>query len=124
MANIGTKLATFFFGIKVGIDEFGNTYYKSRKTVDYIGKYNTERRWVIYNGKSEASKIPPYWHGWIHYYSDELPEITYIKSNKWQKNYLPNLTGTNFFYSPSGHKEKLGKRDKATGDYESWKPKI
>ena len=79
MANLGTKLFTIFFGVKVGTDEFGNVYYKTRKPNDYIGKYGKERRWVIYKGKSEASKIPASWHGWIHYTFDEIPDEKVLK---------------------------------------------
>ena len=32
-----------------------------------------KRRWVIYNGYAEASKVPPDWHGWLHYTFDEPP---------------------------------------------------
>lgn len=124
MANIGTLLFTTFFGKKVGTDEFGNKYYKSAKFLGkHIGRYNKERRWVIFKGKAEASKIPPYWHGWMHYTFDNIPtESDMKKQYAWQKEYLPNLTGTDYAYLPNGHKDKLGKRDKATGDYSSWRP--
>lgn len=124
MANIGTKLFTAIFGKYVGQDPFGNKYYcSSKKLGKYVGRYNKERRWVIYKGKAEASKIPPYWHGWIHYNTDEIPtEKDMKKKYKWQKQPLPNLTGTNYAYLPNGHKEKEGIRDKAMGDYIPWNP--
>ena len=45
--TVGTFLYTLFFGKLVGKDSFGNKYYISKK-----GK-----RWVIYNGEINASKI-------------------------------------------------------------------
>lgn len=123
MAPIGTLLYTFVFGKKVGTDEFGNKYYTTSAFSKQVGRYNRERRWVIYNGKAEASKIPPYWHGWMHYSVDSIPsEKDARKSQQWQKSHLPNLTGTEYAYLPTGHKDKGGERDKATGDYQAWKP--
>ena len=40
----------------------------------------------------------------------------------WQKDHLPNLTGTRYAYRPPGHVLSGGQRDKATGDYEPWTP--
>lgn len=124
MAKIGTLIFTTVFGKKVGVDEFGNKYYKSSKLVGkYIGRYDKERRWVIFKGKAEPSKIPAYWHGWMHYALDEVPTAADIKKKyQWQKSHLPNLTGTAYSYLPSGHIQKGGKREKATGDYTPWKP--
>ena len=39
-------------------DEFGNRYYQNK---------DGSRRWVIYNGTVEASRVPPDWHGWLHH---------------------------------------------------------
>jgi len=46
--TLGTRIYTLIFGKIKGSDEFGNKYYESRN-----GK-----RWVIYNGEIDASKIP------------------------------------------------------------------
>ncbi len=126
MANIGTLLFTAFFGKKVGDDSHGNKYYRSSLSAGKnVGRPGKERRWVIFKGKAEASKIPPEWHGWMHYSTDTIPENSrFAKKNSWEKDYLPNLTGTDYSYLPSGHKESIGKRDKATGDYVAWKPNI
>ncbi|MDX1950457.1 MAG: NADH:ubiquinone oxidoreductase subunit NDUFA12 [Rickettsiales bacterium] len=121
MANLGTRIFTLLFGKKVGEDGFGNKYYQSSiARGKNVGRYGKERRWVIYKGKAEPTKIPPEWHGWIHYSFDEPPQV--VAKFKWQKDHLPNLTGTDYAYLPSGHKESKGHRDKATGDYEAWKP--
>jgi NADH:ubiquinone oxidoreductase subunit len=122
MFHIGTLLFTAFFGQKVGEDQFGNKYYRSSlKRGKDVGRYGKERRWVIFKAKAEPSKVPPLWHGWLHYSIDEIPTSTGIKK-EWQKEHLPNLTGTGLRYLPAGHKQKKGKRDKATGDYQAWKP--
>lgn len=105
-------------GVYVGTDAYGNRYFRDRKAV--AGK--PERRWVMFKGEAEASKVPPEWHGWLHHTHD-----TPIPSNspliqKWVKPHQPNLTGTPEAYRPPGHALEGGKRDKATGDYEAWSP--
>ena len=59
--TFGTQLWTWRFGELVGSDEQGNRYYrtKGRKIDPTLG---FERRWVIYNGVAEASRVPPSWH--------------------------------------------------------------
>ena len=119
MAAIGTLLYTLVFGKKVGEDEFGNKYYTTKFSSKQVGRYGKERRWVMFKGKVEASKIPPYWHGWIHYSYDHIPDKKdMLKNYEWQKQHLPNLTGTEFAYLPPAHTEK----DKAINNYQSWKP--
>ena len=102
----------------VGTDALGNTYYAGKP----IKGYKRERRWVMYNGAPEASKVPPEWHGWLHHQTDEVPKNNEGYRRPWQKPHQPNVTGTNAAYRPPGHMLKGGKRDKATGDYEAWKP--
>ena len=63
--TLGTRLHTWRYGKMVGQDEFGNTYYEGG--TDSEGR---TRRWVIYNGLAEASRIPPGWHGWMHHRVD------------------------------------------------------
>lgn len=104
--NVFIKL----FCKKVGSDEFGNSYYESKKS-NYL---NQKKRYVVYNGLAEPSKVPPLWHGWLHYLSDELPAPN-AKKYEWQKPYLPNLTGTKFAYVP----EKKNKQS-----YEGWNPNL
>lgn len=109
--TIATKLYTAVFGKKLGQDEFGNRYYTNSKG----------RRWVIYYGIAEASKVPADWHRWLHKTCDEVPSSA-KKKHKWQKDHLPNLSGTDLAYVPKGHLKKGGKRPKTTGDYVAWKP--
>jgi len=124
MANLGTKIFTSLFGKKVGEDEFGNKYYQSSKSLGKrVGRYNKERRWVVFKGKAEATKIPAYWHSWVHYSTDDIPTDEDIKKeHKWQSQHTPNLTGTNHAYFPKGHKNNEGIRDKSAGDYVPWNP--
>lgn len=123
--HLGTKIYTKLYGAFVGEDQFGNKYYRSKKKEDgfHVGKPKTERRWVIYKGMDEPTKVPAEWHGWLHYLTDETPISG--KSNKkysWQKEHTPNLTGTKGAYFPPGDKRAKGSRNKVSGDYEAWQP--
>lgn len=115
-ATIGTKLHTLFHGKFVGRDEFGNRYYQAKRAV----KGERKRRWVMYQGTPEPSKVPPSWHGWLHYTLDA--PIAEARKYSWQKEHLPNLTGTTGRYLPKGHISNGGVRAKATADYEAWRP--
>src|SRR5258707_575197 len=70
--TFGTQLWTWRFGEMVGKDEQGNRYYRTRggKIDPSLG---FERRWVIYNGYAEATRVPPSWHGWMHHTVDVPP---------------------------------------------------
>ena len=118
MADIGTRLFTWLNGEKVGEDQFGNLYYRPKKRADG----QREKRWVVYKGEAEASKVPPSWHAWLHHTVVDLPSESDAKPQAWQKEHLPNLTGTDLAYRPPGHVLKGGVRDKATGDYQAWRP--
>ena len=64
-ATIGASFHIKRRGVLVGKDEYGNTYYEARDKSDaYDGN---KRRWVIYNGYAEASKVTPDWHGWLRH---------------------------------------------------------
>ncbi|PZP85247.1 MAG: NADH:ubiquinone oxidoreductase subunit NDUFA12 [Azospirillum brasilense] len=116
-ATIGTRLFTLVYGRKVGQDEFGNRYFEQRRAA----KGEKARRWVIYNGMAEPSKVPAHWHGWLHYTLDApIPEAA--RRYSWQKEHVPNLTGTQGRYLPAGHIEKSATRAKATADYQPWTP--
>ena len=102
----------------VGRDEFSNSYYLSRRRRGN----GRQRRYVVYQGSVEASKVPSDWHGWLHYTEDTPPPAQGHAKQNWQKQHLPNLTGTRHAYRPAGHALKGGKRAPATGDYEPWTP--
>ena len=111
--TLGTQLYTRRHGVKVGEDEQGNIYYQTR---------DGKRRWVIYNGEAEASRVGPDWHGWLHYTFDEPPTKEPLKRQAWEKDHVPNLTGTVHAWKPQGSIARGGERQKASGDYEAWRP--
>jgi NADH:ubiquinone oxidoreductase subunit len=116
-AHIG--LVTMLKGTKVGMDADGNRYFRGKKRAGY----NHERRWVLYKGAPEASKVPPEWHGWLHHQTDDIPDNDTLSFRRpWQKPYVQNLTGTKSAYRPPGHILSGGQRDAATGDYQAWTP--
>lgn len=119
--TFGTQFWTWMYGEAVGEDEFGNRYYRTRG-----GKIDPglgfERRWVIFNGYPEASRVPPSWHGWLHHTVDVPPTQETYKPWAWEKPYLPNMTGTPAAYRPPGSTLAAGRRPKATGDYKAWTP--
>jgi NADH:ubiquinone oxidoreductase subunit len=100
-ATLGTQLWTWLYGEAVGEDEFGNRYFRTigGKIDPALG---FERRWVIYSGYTEASTIPPAWHGWMHHIVDIPPTEESYKPRPWQKPHRPNLTGTPAAHRPSG----------------------
>jgi NADH:ubiquinone oxidoreductase subunit len=116
--DLGTRLFTLLHGEPVGTDSYGNRYYRERRPK----RGRRERRWVIYKGEAEASKVPAEWHGWLHHRTDEVPPPGGRPRRPWQKDHVPNLTGTAAAYRPPGHVLKGGARDRATGDYEPWRP--
>jgi NADH:ubiquinone oxidoreductase subunit len=116
--TVTTRLYTFFCGKQVGSDQFGNRYYIERN----VPRSRRRKRWVIYHGIAEPSKVPPEWHGWLHYTLDQLPATRKIPHYNWQKPHLPNLTGTKGAYVPPGHLLGGAHRSKTTSDYEPWKP--
>jgi NADH:ubiquinone oxidoreductase subunit len=81
-----------------------------------------ERRWVIYNGANDASRVPAEWHGWLHGSFDGVPESNLPPPRIWEADYTPNATGTPMAYRPQGALERGGVRARATGDYEAWSP--
>ena len=106
--TLGTFLYTFFFGKFVGKDNSGNKYYQNNK-----GK-----RWVIYNGEINASKIESDWYQWIHYQTNSDPLKTKVSKHPWQKPHSDNKTGTEKAYRPN----KIINKKKDFKKYESWKP--
>jgi len=113
-----TRLFSFFHGKFVGKDQFGNRYYTERGAK----KKAHAKRWVIYNGRAEPSKVTPEWHGWLHYTQDTPPTERTTIPRQWEQAPIPNLTGTKGAYLPPGHISKGGNRAPTTADYEAWKP--
>jgi NADH:ubiquinone oxidoreductase subunit len=115
MIPIGTKLWSWWNGVVVGEDRFGNRYYQSKRL-------GAAKRWVLYHGMAEASKVPPEWHRWLHYMTDIAPTWDGYFAHAWEKEHLPNLTGTAYAYQPPGHWDQGHKRARASADYQAWQP--
>jgi NADH:ubiquinone oxidoreductase subunit len=116
---IGTILLTWIDGKLVGADEFANRYYRSRSGRKRHGR---ECRWVMFKGRPEATKVPPEWHAWLHHTTSSPLTEDAARTQDWQKECLPNMTGTEGAYLPRGHDLKGSRRSKATGDYQAWTP--
>jgi len=67
---------------------------------------------------AEPTKIPPLWHAWMHYTTDQLPLIE--DKYDWQKGHLPNRTGTSLAYIPPDVEERV---EPSRGLYKAWHPK-
>lgn len=115
-ATIGTHLGLRGKS-KMGTDALGNVYWQGGK--DTAGN---PRRWVIYSGANDASRVPPEWHGWLHNQVADVPDKSLPPPRRWEKEALANQTGTVLAYRPAGALEQGGKRAAATGDYEAWSP--
>lgn len=109
--TIGTQLFTARFGERVGEDAQGNVYYRNE---------NDTKRWVIYNGAVEASRVSPEWHGWLHHTWAEPPTEKPIAQKSWEKPHQENLTGTDMAYVPAGSIRRA--TPEARKDYEAWVP--
>ena len=110
--TLGTRLWTWRKGEPVGKDDAGNQYFRER---------GGRRRWVVYNGEAEASRIPPGWHAWMHHRVDDPPEGIY-KPREWEKPHEPNWTGSARAYRPPGSVLNPKPRTPARADYEPWSP--
>lgn len=118
--TVGTWITVKRLGVPVGQDEFGNRYFEAKDlSHSYDGR---KRRWVIYDGYADASKVPAEWFSWLHHTVDEPPTETARPAIRYEKAHLPNLSGTPFAYRPAGSIARGGERFSATGDYEAWKP--
>jgi NADH:ubiquinone oxidoreductase subunit len=117
-ATIVTMLDSWLHGVEVGSDAQVNRYFHARKTVPG----QKQRRWVIYNGINDASRVPAEWHGWLHGAFDDVPESRLPPPRVWEADYTPNATGTERAYRPQGALERGGRRAAAAGDYEAWSP--
>ena len=107
----GTQFYTWRKGQKVGEDNQGNVFYQTK---------DGKRRWVIFNGEAEASRVDPEWHGWLHHTWSEPPTKAPLQRKSWEKPHQENLTGTPAAYAPPG---SIRRPDPvARSDYEAWQP--
>lgn len=109
--TLNTQFYTWRKGVKVGEDAQGNTFYRSR---------DGKRRWVIFNGEMEASRVDADWHGWLHGTWDEPPTEKPLAHKPWEKPHHENLTGTPAAYAPAGSLRQAHPVERR--DYEAWQP--
>lgn len=101
----------------VGKDEQGNRYFEEPNGSGPDGRV---RRWVLYHGVAEPSRVPPDWHGWLHHTYAEPPTVAPLRRRPWEKDHLPNMTGTPLAYRPPG---SLARNPAGVAaDYEAWTP--
>lgn len=108
----------------VGTDHFGNRYFEQKppRRRRKGGRGGRLRRFVLYAGPADASRVPPEWHGWLHHQTDRLPTEAGPFTQAWVREHVPNLTGTVAAYRPPGSTLRGGHRPRATGDYQPWTP--
>lgn len=109
--TLGTQLFTWRKGVRVGEDDQGNVFYQTR---------DGKKRWVIYNGLAEASRVSPDWHGWLHFTWDEPPTKAPLPRKPWEKPHSENLTGTPAAYAPIGSIRRAEPAPRR--DYDPWIP--
>ena len=103
--TLGTRIYTLLFGKFKGKDYFGNKYYQNK----------SGKRWVIYNGEVDATKIPNEWYSWMHYLNNKIQHHQELKKFSWQKKNIPNQTGTPKAFHPNKDNKNEYKK------YKSWK---
>ncbi|KAK3088505.1 hypothetical protein FSP39_019961 [Pinctada imbricata] len=85
-------------GRLVGEDDYGNKYYEN----NYY--FFSSNRWVRYNPnvnmEYDGSQVPPEWHRWLHYITDEPPSTHPPELKKWMQPHKPNMSGTDKKYVP------------------------
>ena len=119
--ELANKLFSKLFGKKVGEDEFGNTFYESKKLSRYFSRY---MRWVIYNGIPEATKVNVDWYCWLNHQENQPPSSNTSVIYQWIKPRNLNLTGSKFRYlPPSMHLSNKKSKLQSSADYTAWKPK-
>lgn len=119
LSQAGTLLHTLLHGKEVGRDDAGNRYFEERGSPRASqGGRVRKKRWVLFSGEPEPTKVPPEWHIWLHYTSDK--PLSGGDRFAWQKAHVANATGTTDAWLPPSLKGKS--RPPATGDYQAWKP--
>ena len=102
--TIGTRIQTILSGKFVGEDFFGNKYYQNK----------SGKRWVVYKGEIDATKIPEEWYSWMHYTKNKIENQHDLKRYDWQKEHLPNQTRTKKSYHPNKENNAIEKK------YKTW----
>ena len=94
-----------FFGKYVGSDEFGNKYYKNKKTKDglYMQKILKLQKLPLIGSFGYIILLTKY-------------QQNLLKKFKWQKSHTQNLSGSSKAYKPN----KISNENKFK-NYETWK---
>jgi NADH:ubiquinone oxidoreductase subunit len=109
--TLNTQFWTWRNGNKVGEDAEGNVFFQSK---------DGKRRWVIYKGEAEASRVSPEWHGWLHHTWNEPPTKAPLPHKTWEKPHQANLTGSDGAYHPAGSLYRADTEKRR--DYDAWQP--
>ena len=109
--TLNTQFFTWRKGTRVGEDSQGNVFYRNK---------DDSKRWVIFNGESEASRVDADWHGWLHHTWDEPPTDRPMTHKSWEKPHQENLTGSIAAYAPAGSIRHQSPEPRS--DYEAWQP--
>lgn len=109
--TLNTQFFTWRRGIEVGKDRQGNVFYRNA---------DDSKRWVIFNGEIEASRIDPEWHGWLHRTWQDAPTTKPLARKTWEKPHQENLTGSALAYVPAGSIRRPDPVERR--DYEAWSP--
>ncbi|KAJ1919254.1 hypothetical protein H4219_002106 [Mycoemilia scoparia] len=115
--NSFRKLDDIKYGTIIGIDQFGNKYYENREEL-----YGRDR-WVVTaapRGETDANKIPPLWHAWLHHTIDEVPpqgDKIYENKPKWWDTSKNN-------FNPTGTPMAFKTYNTTQPKFSSWEPKV
>ena len=104
-SNFRNKNLHIFFGKFKGKDYFGNKYYQNK----------SGKRWIIYNGEVDATKIPNEWYSWIHYLNNKIEHNHELKNLVGKKKIFQIQTGTSKAFHPNKDDKNEYKK------YKSWK---
>ena len=74
-----------------------------------------KKRWIIYKGEIDASKISNEWFSWIHFTKNKMEINKNVKKYSWQKPHSSNKTGTSESYHPNKNNDEIKKK------YSTWK---
>ena len=113
-ASWGTSIFSRRHGEEAGRDEAGNVYFKHRR--------DSARRWVIYVGANDSSRVSPGWNAWLRGTIDDVPDKSLPERRAFEEPPQPNLTGSDQAWRPAGSIRSGGQRPAATGDYSAWTP--
>ena len=118
LSELGTRLFIALFAKPYGEDSFGTRYYEEKNPP----KGRKAKRWALYRGEPEPSKIPPDWFGWLHYQMEAplSPEDPF--HHAWQKPHEANLSGTPDATRPHSPLPDSTLSGEVAPSYKAWKP--